>query len=76
MFIEYPALGDLLPKDYAALSLEGTKYIDMQSVHHSGQDQVHYKCVDFGLRSCCFKVTQLEKNGVFLAGRLPPKRQL
>ena len=56
MFIEYPALGDLLPKDYAALSLEGTKYIDMQSVHHSGQDQVHYKCVDFGLRSCCFKV--------------------
>ena len=29
MFIEY-TLGDLLPKDFAALSLEGTKYIDMQ----------------------------------------------
>ena len=27
MFVEYP-LGDLLPKDFAALSLEGTKYID------------------------------------------------
>ena len=53
MFIECP-LGDLLPKDFAALSLEGTKYIDMRCTVPA---KIKFnKCVTFGLRNCCFKV--------------------
>ena len=53
MFVEYP-LGDQLPKDFAALSLEGTKYTDMRCTVPA---KIKFnKCVTFGLRSCCFKV--------------------
>ena len=53
MFVEYP-LGDQLPKDFAALSLEGTKYIDMWCTVPA---KIKFnKCVTFGLRNCCFKV--------------------